>query len=61
MMQVANQFRRIWTDDGRGDKDFSDRETKLRNALRKLEKATTLLREVSETLTDLIKTNGLPR
>lgn len=54
MMQVLNQFRRVWSDDGRGDKDFSEREERLHEVQQKLENATKLLRQASETLTGLI-------
>ena len=59
MMQVLNQFRRVWSDDGRGDKDFSEREEKLHEVQQKLVQATDLLRQASETLTGLIQTKGL--
>jgi hypothetical protein len=54
MNQVANQFLRIFSDDGRGDKDFTEQETKLREVQKKLLSATELLRQASETLTGLI-------
>lgn len=59
MMQVVNQFRRIFSDDGRGDKDFSVQEERLHEVQEKLVQATDLLRQASETLTGLIKTKGL--
>ncbi len=59
MIQVVNQFRRIFSDDGRGDKDFSDQETRLHEVQEKLMQATELLRQTSETLTGLIKAKGL--
>ncbi|PAY07198.1 hypothetical protein CK489_15475 [Bradyrhizobium sp. UFLA03-84] len=59
MIQVFNQIRRVWSDDGRGDKDFSDQETRLQEVQQKLVEATDLLRQASETLTGLIKTKGL--
>jgi hypothetical protein len=59
MMQVANQFRRIFSDDGREDKDFSEQEEKLREVQQKLWNATDLLRHASETLTGLIKLRGI--
>lgn len=59
MIQVVNQFRRIFSDDGRGDKDFSSQEDRLHEVQKKLMKATELLRSVSETLTDLVKSKGL--
>lgn len=59
MMQVANQFRRIFSDNGSGDKDFAESERKLRAAHQYLLEATTALRHASEVLTDLIKSKGL--
>jgi hypothetical protein len=59
MMQIINQFRRIYADDGRGDKDFSEQEDRLHEVHQKLVQATDLLRQASETLTGLIKTKGL--
>ncbi|MGY3527293.1 hypothetical protein ACVISU_000061 [Bradyrhizobium sp. USDA 4452] len=59
MIQVLNQFRRVWSDDGRGDKDFSSQESRLHEVQAKLEEATMLLRQASETLTGLLQTKGL--
>lgn len=59
MMQAVNQFRRIFSDDGRHDKDFSQQEDKLHDVQQKLLQATDLLRQTAETLTGLIKTKGL--
>lgn len=54
MIQVLNQFRRIFADDGSGDKDFSLQEAKLREVHIKLKIATEALKTASEALTDLI-------
>ena len=54
MNQVMNQFRRIFADDGRGDKDFSKQEARLREVHRQLLKATEALKSASESLVDLI-------
>lgn len=59
MMQIINQFRRIYSDDGRGDKDFTEQETRLHEVQVKLHQATDLLRQASETLTGLIQAKGL--
>ena len=59
MMQVANQFRRIFSDNGSGDKDFSEQEAKLREVHKKLRQATDLLTQVSQTLAGLIQAKGL--
>lgn len=39
MKQIINQFRRIWSDDGRGDKDFTKQELAYRVAKQNLDKA----------------------
>lgn len=54
MKQVINQFRRVFADNGAGDKDFTDRETRLREAQKNLLEATTALTRASEILTGLI-------
>lgn len=59
MMQVANQFRRIWADKGRGDKDFSEPEGRLREAQKNLLSAASNLTKAAEVLTDLLKSKGL--
>ena len=59
MTQIVNQVRRIWSDDGRGDKDFSEAETHLREAEKKLFDATDLLKRASETLSGLLESKGL--
>jgi len=59
MIQVANQVRRIWSDDGRSDKDFSEAETHLREAEKKLFDATDLLKRTADILTGLIESRGL--
>lgn len=59
MIQVANQFRRIFADDGRGDKDFSESEARLHEAQKNLWAATDMLTKASEILTGLLKTKGL--
>lgn len=58
-MQVANQFKRIFSDDGRGDKDFAEAEARLHEAQKHLWAATDMLTRVSDILTGLIKTKGL--
>jgi len=55
MIQVVNQIKRIWADDGRGDKDFSEQEAKLRQVQGQLITATEALKSASETLIDLIQ------
>jgi hypothetical protein len=55
MMQVANQFVRIFSDDGRGDKDFGEAEERLRQAQGNLLKATDLLKQTAELLSGLLE------
>lgn len=54
MNKIANQFRRIFADDGRGDKDFTDQETRLREAQGHLKAATENLSKAASLLADLI-------
>lgn len=39
MKQILNQFRRIWSDDGSGDKDFSQQEIAYKIAKDNLDRA----------------------
>jgi hypothetical protein len=55
MMQVANQFVRIFSDDGRGDKDFAEAEERLRQSQSNLLKATDLLKHTAELLSGLLE------
>lgn len=55
MNAVANQFRRIFTDDGRGDKDFAAHEERLRQAQKYLTEAAEGLTKAANILSDLIK------
>ena len=50
MDKVFNQFRRVYSDDGRNDVDFSDRELALQEAKLKLMQATAYLIRASERL-----------
>jgi len=59
MTQVVNQFRRIFSDDGRGDKDFALQEAQLREANKKLFDAIDLVTKASEILSGLIQSKGL--
>lgn len=55
MIQVLrNQYQRILSDDGRGDKDFSVEEEQLRIAQQNLLQASVLLTKVSGILRSLI-------
>lgn len=55
MNQVINQVRRIFSDDGRGDKDFTEQERRLDEARKKLTEATQALKRAAELLHDTIK------
>lgn len=59
MNQVVSQFRRIFADNGSGDKDFTEQEKKLREAQAHLLSATNALRKASEILTGLIHSKRL--
>jgi hypothetical protein len=57
MSQILNQFRRIISDDGRNDKDFTKQEEKLREAREHLHKATDALKKSARNLTDYLITS----
>jgi septation ring formation regulator EzrA len=59
VIHVVNQVRRIFSDDGRGDRDYSVQEERLREAQKNLMDATDELTKASEALTDLLKSKGL--
>jgi hypothetical protein len=59
VINVVNQVRRIFADDGRGDRDYSAQEERLREAQKNLLDATSELTKASEILTDLLKSKGL--
>lgn len=48
----------MWADDGRGDKDFTPQEQKLKDALTHLKEAANSLSKASEVLIDVIQTRG---
>jgi len=50
MDRILSQFRRIYSDDGRGDKDFSDQEERLRKAEAHLAQGTIELVKAAENL-----------
>jgi hypothetical protein len=54
MNQVLSQFRRIFADNGRGDKDFGKQEAQLREAQRNLHDAISSMTRASEILKGLI-------
>lgn len=55
MNMVLSQFRRIFSDDGRGDKDFSEQEERLRKAQQYLKEAADGLTKAANLLADIIK------
>lgn len=52
--KMLNQIRRLWADNGGSDKDFSDQEKKLQDALEHLKLAADSLSRASQTLLDVI-------
>lgn len=56
---MFNQIRRLWADNGAGDRDFTPQEEKLKDALRHLQQAADSLSRASETLLDVINSKGL--
>jgi arginyl-tRNA synthetase len=58
MNAIVNQFRRIYSDYGQNDKDFTDQETKLREARTKLANATQELIKSSMRLNDVVLAHG---
>lgn len=55
---MFNQLRRIWSDTGSGDRDFSEQEQKLKDALQHLQEAAHNLSKASEALKDVITSKG---
>jgi hypothetical protein len=56
---MFNQLRRIWSDKGQNDKDFSPQEEKLNAALEHLRDAAKSLSKATEDLIYVIKTRGI--
>lgn len=54
MNQIINQFKRIFSDDGRGDKDFTAQEERLRKAQAELKEASASLARAANHLADFI-------
>jgi len=50
MDRILSQFRRIYTDDGLGDKDFSEQENRLKKAEARLTQGTVELAKAAENL-----------
>lgn len=55
---MFNQLRRLWTDDGSNDKDFTGQEQKLNDALIHLREAANSLSRASDVLIEVIRTKG---
>lgn len=55
MNQIMNQFRRIFADNGSGDKDFTEQEAQLRRAQNELTDAAAALSRAANILSDFIK------
>lgn len=61
MNHLINQFRRIMSDDGRGDRNFTKQETRLREAQQALRKATDELQRAAELLqSEILSRGGAP-
>lgn len=58
MNAILSQFRRIYSDYGQGDKDFSEQEARLRAANLKLQQAAQALVRSSVHLNDVLLANG---
>ena len=50
MDKILNQFKRIYSDDGRGDMDFTEQEERLRLANERLKASTRELARVAQNL-----------
>jgi hypothetical protein len=56
--KMINQIRRLWSDNGRNDMDFTEQEKKLQEALKHLKTAADSLSRASQTLLDVINSKG---
>jgi hypothetical protein len=52
--KMINQIRRLWSDNGSNDRDFTEQEKKLQDALTHLKTAADSLSRASQTLLDVI-------
>lgn len=55
MSSIVNNFRRIFSDNGSGDKDFTNQETRLREAQQYLKDAAEGLTKAAGILSDMIR------
>jgi hypothetical protein len=58
MNELLNQFKRIFTDDGRGDRDFTAQEERLRQAQKHLREAAAGLVRAADLLSDFLKSQN---
>lgn len=61
MDKLINQWRRIYSDDGRNDVDFSDRERALHEAKERLSNSTQELVRAAENLNRAAMAAGFPK
>lgn len=54
MLNIINQFKRIYSDDGRNDVRFDVQESRLRKALEELKHATDEVIRASQMLSDVL-------
>lgn len=52
--EMFNQIRRLWADNGSGDRDFTSQEKKLKYALQHLREAADNMSRATEALIDVI-------
>lgn len=57
---MLNQIRRLWADNGSGDKDFTVEELKLKQALLELKAAADQVSRASSVLLNLIQSKAQP-
>lgn len=55
---MFNQIRRIWSDTGSHDKDFTSQEEKLKDALVHLKQSADSLSKATDVLLEVIRTKG---
>lgn len=60
MNEILNQIRRIFSDNGSTDRNFTKQEQKLKEANDKLQLATKNFIQAADMLSDLIRSRGLP-
>ncbi len=58
LSKMINQIRRLWSDNGKNDMDFTEQEKKLHDALKHLKIAADSLSRASQTLLDVINSKA---